>query len=102
SNLVFSGQRHNLLLWELTLPTPIGLPVGVSLGIEQQHLLLCHSSFVLIVGANDALHQVMPHYVALVEVYEGQTFDFLENINRLEQSAASRVWQINLRDVAGD
>ena len=67
-----------------------------------QHGLFRHSSFVLIVSTNDALHQVVPHHVAFVEIHEGQTFYVFQNISSFEKTAAPRIGQINLRNVAGN
>jgi len=65
-------------------------------------LLFGHERLVLVVGADNALHQVMPHYIGFVEVNEGQAFDALQYIDRFQQAAAPRVRQIDLCDVSGD
>src|SRR5260221_6293425 len=44
----------------------------------------------------------MPHYVAFVEMHECQAVDPLQNIDGFDQTAAARVGQVDLRDVAGD
>src|SRR5581483_915378 len=44
----------------------------------------------------------MAHHVGFVEVHEVQAFDILEHIHGFKQSAAPRVGQIDLGDVAGD
>lgn len=38
--------------------------------IQQVHLFLRYSRFVLVIGTNDALYQMMPHHVAFIEVRE--------------------------------
>src|ERR1700740_3430951 len=45
---------------------------------------------------------MMAHHILFVEIYEGESFDRLEDLDRLNQSTAARVRQIDLRDVAGD
>ena len=56
----------------------------------------------LIVGADDALHQVVPHHVAFVKVDEREPFDVLQNVHSFQQAAAPRTGQVNLRDIARD
>ena len=59
----------------------ISTPVGTSCGrvatavpyFQRQRKLLV-AALVILVGANDALHQVMPHHVALIEVAEANAF----------------------------
>src|SRR5208337_3408825 len=58
--------------------------------------------FVLVVGANDALHQVMTHHIALVEMHEGESVYALQNLDGFDQTAAARRRQVDLRNVAGD
>ena len=41
--------------------------------------------FVLVVGPNDPLHQMVAHYVALVEVHEADSIDTLQNVDRFNQ-----------------
>src|SRR5208282_4150882 len=72
------------------------------LRFQQRQLLLRQPHFVLVVGANDSLHQVMTHHVAFVEVYERQSVDALQDFDRFDQTAAARGGQVDLRDVAGD
>jgi len=58
--------------------------------------------FVFIIGANNALHQVMPHHIGFVEVNEGQAFHAMQNVHRFQQPAAACVGQIDLCYVAGN
>jgi len=58
--------------------------------------------FMFVIGADDALHQMMTDHIGLVEVDEGQAFNSLQNINGLEQPAAASIRQINLGDVSGN
>ena len=64
--------------------------------------MLRHFRFVLVVGTNDALHQLMAHHIGVVEIRKGQALDILEDIRGFQQTAAPRIGQINLGDVAGD
>src|SRR4051812_20728028 len=57
---------------------------------------------VIVVCADDALHEYVTNYVALVEEVEGDAVDAFENLGGFDQSAATRVGQIDLGDVAGD
>ena len=41
-----------------------------SFRVEKFHLLLRHFRFVLVIGTDDALHQMVPHHVRLVEVHK--------------------------------
>src|SRR5579872_7577768 len=58
---------------------------------KQKHLLLRHLCFVFVIGANDALHKVMTHYVAFVEMNESQTLDTAKDVHGFEQAAAAGV-----------
>src|ERR1700730_3924634 len=42
----------------------------------------------------------MSPHVGLVEIYEGQSLDVLENISCYQQTATTRIGQINLSNVA--
>src|ERR1700691_389260 len=72
------------------------------LRFEQRQLLFRQSHLVLVVGANNPLHQMMANYVALVEVHECQAVYRLQDVDRFDQSAAARRGQVDLRHVAGD
>src|SRR5271168_4418573 len=49
------------------------------LWLQKRQLLLREMRFVLVVGADDSLYKVMTHYVALVEVHEGDAVYALQN-----------------------
>src|SRR6266851_863854 len=78
------------------------LALGTLSPRQQQHLLFGHECLVLVIGANNALHQVMSHHIGFVEVNERQAFHALQYVNRFQQTAAPRVGQIDLRDVSGN
>src|SRR5258708_15197027 len=78
------------------------LALGTLSPRQQQHLLFGHECLVLVIGANNALHQVMSHHIGFVEVNERQAFHALQYVDRFQQAAAPRVGQINLRDVSGN
>src|SRR5438067_13727065 len=56
----------------------------------------------VVVGADDALHQNVAHYVAFVEQVERYAVDAFEDFGGFNQSAAAGVGQIDLRDVTGN
>ena len=58
--------------------------------------------FVIVIGTDDALHEHVAHYVAFVEEVEGNAVDPFEDLSCFDQSAAARIRQIDLRDVARD
>jgi len=60
------------------------LRVGVFPAGQQQHLLLGDVRLMLVIGADDALHQVMTHNVGFVEVNECQSFHSLQNVDRFQ------------------
>src|SRR5271165_1307925 len=66
----------------------------------QRQLLV--AALVIVIGADDALHQVVPHDVAFIEVAKANPVNVLQDIDHFQKSAAVRIRQINLRDVAGD
>ena len=73
---------------------------GASLLVQRQrHLLLAR--LVLFVSVDDALHQMVPHHIALIEVHKRNPIHVAQNIRRFHQPAAPRVGQIDLGDVAG-
>jgi len=72
------------------------------LRLQQRQLPLRQPRFVFIVGANDALHQVMTDHVAFVEMNERQPVHALQNLGRFDEAAAAGGGQVDLRDVAGD
>ena len=59
-------------------------------------------ALVFIVGVNDALHQLMPHHVSFVEMRKRQPLHVFQHVHRLDETAAARVRQVDLRDVAGN
>ena len=56
----------------------------------------------LVVSADNALHQVMPHHVGLVEVDKRQTLHALQYIDRFEKPAAAGAGEIDLRNVSSN
>src|SRR5205814_10499492 len=54
----------------------------------------------LIIGTYNSLDEVVPHDVSLIEVHKGQSLYMLQDVNSLEQSAAPRIGQIDLRHVS--
>src|SRR5271165_71791 len=66
-----------------------GRCVGISRLGQQEHLLL-GSRFMLVVGANNALHQVVAHHVGFVEAHKGESVHALQNIHGFNQAAAPR------------
>src|SRR6516164_10028713 len=58
-----------------------GIAVAV-LDLQRERQLFI-APFSIVVGADDALHQVMPHYIAFVEIAETNTLDVLQDIDRL-------------------
>src|SRR5437016_2527946 len=73
---------------------------GAGLLIQRQrHLLLAR--LVLFVSVDDALHQMVPHHIALIEVHKRNPIHVAQNIRRFHQPAAPRVGQIELSDSAG-
>src|ERR1700722_1191467 len=72
------------------------------LRFEQRQLLLREAGFVLVIGADDSLHQVMTNHIAFVEVDEGEAVYALQDVDRLDQAAAAGARQIDLRNVPGD
>src|ERR1700756_4842366 len=54
------------------------------------------------VRADDALYQVMPHHVAVLEVAETDAIDPLEDLDRFHQSRAPGIGQVDLGYVSGD
>lgn len=67
---------------------------------RQRKLLL--SAAVTVIGANDALHEVVAYDVSVFEMAEPDTVDAIEDVNRFEQTGPLRVGQVNLREVASD
>src|SRR6516164_4875889 len=66
--LEFLGRHRSVLLGDAIVAS---LAIGPVLGIQQGHLLLlCHPRFVFIIGANNALHEMMAHHIAFVKVNE--------------------------------
>src|SRR5437660_165502 len=88
------------LVLQLALLSRIGLSRLRLQGKRQ--LILRGADLVVLIGTHDALHQMMTHYVALVEVYKGNAIHALEHIHDLQQAAAPGVGQIDLGDIAGD
>src|SRR5204863_8419086 len=56
--------------------------VAVAVAAELQRHLRLVFRLAVVVGANDALHQVMTDNVAFVEVAELESFDIPEQVNR--------------------
>src|SRR4029077_11752790 len=54
----------------------------------------------LVISLYDLLHQVMAHYVALVEVNEGDAFDLPDHINRFDEARTAARGQVDLRNVS--
>src|SRR5208282_2890935 len=50
----------------------------------------------------DSLHQMMPHHVGFVEMHESESVHALQNIDGFDQTAATRVGQVDLGDVTSD
>ncbi len=65
----------------------------------QRHLL--HARLIVI-RANDALHQVVADHVLFVKEVERNTFHVLQNLSRFQQSAAANVRKIDLGNVSSD
>src|SRR5581483_10590777 len=53
-----------------------------------------------LVCLDDALHERVPHHVALIELHEADALHALENFEGIDQPAAAGVRQIDLGDVA--
>src|SRR5579862_5453775 len=69
---------------------------------QQRHLLLGGLCFMLIVGADYPLNQVVANHIALIEVNKSKTLNVLQDVDGFEQAAAPRVGQIDLGNVAGN
>ena len=55
----------------------------------------------LVIGLDDALHEVVADDVALVEINQRDAFDFTDDFDGFDQAGAAVVRQIDLGDVAG-
>src|SRR5271157_1626392 len=81
----------------------VGHPrLGVVVASPEIERELLVAPLVILVGTHDALHQMVPHYVAFVEVTEADAFDIPQHVDGFHQAAAAGVGQIDLGDVAGD
>src|SRR5438876_9908925 len=58
--------------------------------------------FVFLVGANDALDEVMANDILFAELRATDAFDFAADFHCFDKAALFAGWQIDLRDVAGD
>src|SRR5437868_4819446 len=88
----FVGERRHAI--------PPAIPVAIAVELKRE--LALDARLLILIRADDALHQVVAHYVSLVEITERQTFHILQDIRRFHQTAALRLRQVNLRYVAGD
>src|SRR4051812_16502045 len=57
---------------------------------------------VLFVGLHDALHQLVPDHILVVEADEGDAVDVAEDVLHLDQPGGLLARQVDLRHVAGD
>src|SRR5271165_2852576 len=89
----FSWHR-NILLRRSTV-RPIGPAIRAS-RLKQGKLLFRQFGLVLIVSADDALHQMVTDDVAFIEVDERQSFDALQDVHGFQQAAAASIGQIDL------
>src|SRR5882724_12183064 len=91
-----SIQNHSLLLLVLTAQTTRHLLVLV-LSIATLRMVY----FVFFVGTNDALHQIVPHYVFVGELLDPYAHNVAANFERFHQPALFPNGKINLSDIAG-
>src|SRR3974390_3195249 len=88
-----SGSRRHFSQGRFTIQCGRGMAIGhPRLGIivappEIERELLV-AALVILVGADDALHQMVPHHVALVEVTQADALDVPEAGARLHPAAA--------------
>src|SRR5579864_19515 len=57
---------------------------------------------VFFVGLDDALHQVVTHHVAFVEMDDGNALDFPDDVERFDQAGTPFRRQIDLRNITSD
>src|SRR5205814_6824318 len=60
------------------------------------------SYIILFIGANDLLHQVVPHHVLLAKLYHADSVDLPAHFQRLNQAGLLSLRQVDLCNVAGD
>ena len=58
--------------------------------------------FIVFVGANDLLHQVVTYHVSFSELHQADSFDLAAHFKRFDQPALLSLRQVNLRHVPGD
>src|SRR5204862_1661121 len=55
-----------------------------------------------VIGGDDGLHERMADDIPFVEEHETNSFDGREQLLRLPQARGLSLWQVDLRDIAGD
>src|SRR5579863_1268699 len=59
-------------------------------------------AIVFFVSLDDALHEVVTHHVAFVEMDDGDAFDFPDHVESFDQTGTPFRRQIDLRHIASD
>src|SRR5258708_22782188 len=75
---------------------------GVGDGVTEGQRELLLGFAVAVVGADDALDELVADYVDVVEVAEADAFYAVEDVEGFEQAGLFGVGQVDLGEVAGD
>jgi len=65
-------------------------------------LLRCDARVRILVGANDALDEIVANDILFAELRATDAFDFAADLQGFDKAALFAGWQIDLGDVAGD
>src|SRR5690242_14256071 len=60
------------------------------------------SAFVILVSANDALHEIVADDILLIELNDADAFDFSADVDGFDEAAFFAGRKVDLGDVSGD
>ena len=87
--LVFAGRRVSLDFSLVNVFPAIDLRLAIL--AHQRSLVLARLE--LVVGTDNSLHELMPHYVGLIKVSENHALSCLQDVDGFEQAAAPCIRQ---------